>query len=97
MSRKLEFTKALYLLDAQRSEEAVILLNTILAESKEEDDLVYVVRTSTVLGEHYFNTGDIAAARQCLEMATSAEVDEDEADILDEEISRAKTLLKNIV
>ncbi len=34
MNRKLEFTKALRLLDAGRDEEAVALLNTILEESR---------------------------------------------------------------
>lgn len=96
MNRKLEFTKALRLLDAGRDEEAVVLLNSILEESRQENDPVNLVRSSCVLGEYYFNAGNLMEAKKNLEITTSAEVDEDQADIVDYELSQAREMLNNI-
>jgi predicted negative regulator of RcsB-dependent stress response len=96
MNRKLEFTKALRLLDANRDDEALALLNTILEQSREENDPLYIVRSGCVLGEYYFNDGNLAEAKKYLEIVTSTDVDEDQAEILDYEINQAKELLSNI-
>jgi predicted negative regulator of RcsB-dependent stress response len=96
MNRKLEFTKALRLLDANRNDEALALLNTIQEQSREENDPVYFVRSGVVLGEYYFQNGNLAEAKKLLEMVTGTEVDEDQADILDFEINQAKELLGSI-
>ena len=96
MNRKLEFTKALRLLDVSRDEEAVALLNNILEESRQENDTIHLVRSSCVIGDYSFNAGNLPEAKKNLEIATSAEVDEDQADILDYELNQAKELLESI-
>lgn len=96
MSRKLQFAKALRLLDANRNEEAVTLLNTILEESKQENDLVHMIRSCCVLGEYYFNTGNLQEAKKYLEIAANTAMDDDQAAILDYEINHARELLTSL-
>ena len=94
MTRKIEFTKALRLLDASREEDAVALLNQILNQSLEESDTIYAVRSSCALGEYYLSKGQLPEAREKLNITIGTAVDEDEAEILSFEIDHARELLQ---
>lgn len=96
MELKLEYTKALRLLDAEREEEAIALLERVQLESMHENDMVHFVRSSLVLGEFFFNLGDVDGAQRNLEMVIEAILDEDDAELLDMEVNQARELLNNL-
>lgn len=96
MNQNLEYIKALHLLDAAREEEAITLLEKVQIESVQADDMVHLVKASLVLGEFFFNIGDVDAASRNLEMVIEAVLTEEEAELLDVEVNQARELLNNL-
>ena len=97
MDRQSEFYKALRLLDKGVVDRAVELLKEINVASVEEDDTLYIVKTSCVLGEYYLSENQTEVGRGYLKKVIDcSEADEDIRDILDYEISRAEELLNEI-
>lgn len=96
MNLNLEYTKALHLLDAEREEEAITLLEKVQIASVQENDMVHLVKASLVLGEFFFNIGDGDAAGRNLEMVIEAVLTEEEAELLDVEVNQARELLHNL-
>ena len=97
MDKQSTFYKALRLLDKGDADRAIELLKELNEASIKEDDTMYIIQTSCVLGEYYLAENQTEVGRGYLEKVIECnDADEDIRDILDYEIGRAEELLNEI-
>lgn len=88
-----QFNKALRLLDFGKIEKASDILNEIIIEAKKEQNYLFFIRASCVLGELLFSNGKAEEAKQHLINAVSTPY---ENDVVDYEKSVASNILSQI-
>lgn len=97
MDKQNSFNKALRLLDKGETERAIELLKELNENSFKEEDIMYAIKTSCILGEYYLLENQTEAGLGYLEKVIKLkEADDDICDILEYEISRAEELLDSI-
>lgn len=71
METKLEFNKALRLLDCGKIECAIEILQEVIKKAQEEGDDLSFIRSNCILGELFFDCNDFNKARFYVETALS--------------------------
>ena len=71
METRLEFNKAIRLLDCGKTERAIEILQELIKSSQDEKDDLSFIRSNCVLGELYFDCNNSDKARFYLETALS--------------------------
>ena len=96
METKLEFYKAIRLLDCGKMERAMEILQEVIKTSQEEKDDLSFIRSNCVLGELYFGLNDFDKSRFHLEAALNTMNNCNlEKDLFDyEKLSASKILMK---
>lgn len=87
------FNKALHLLDFGKMEKASEILIEIITKTKKENDSLFFIRASCVLGELLFSNGKIEEARKHLLNVINSSYDND---VVDYEKSVASDILHQI-
>jgi hypothetical protein len=88
-----QFNKALRLLDFGKIEKASEILNEIIIEARKEQNFLFFIRASCVLGELLFSNGKTEEAKQYLVDAVNTPY---ENDVVDYEKSVASNILDQI-
>ncbi len=88
-----QFNKALRLLDFGKVERALDILNEIIIDTQKEENTLFFIRASCVLGELLFLNGEIEEAQQHLLNVVNTAY---ESDMVDYEKSVAYDILNQI-
>lgn len=88
-----QFNKALRLLDFGKVERALDLLNEIIIEAQKENNNLYFIRASCVLGEFLFLNGEIEKCKHHLLNVVNTIYDDD---VVEYEKSTAAEILNQI-
>ena len=89
-----KFNKALRLLDLEREERALDILNEIIREAQKEKDDLFFIRARCVLGELFLQKGKTEKAQQLLLNAINTPYEKN--DVVDYEKAVAASLLHQI-
>ncbi|WP_285399822.1 hypothetical protein [Lysinibacillus sp. fls2-241-R2A-57] len=95
MDNKNQLNKVLRLLDVGDFNEAVEILKKIYICAVEENDTIYSVKSSCILGEYFLSDNKLEDGVMYLEKALSLKgIDDDFDDLLNYELDHAKELLE---
>ena len=89
-----KFNKALRLLDLEREERALDILNEIIIKAQKEKDALFFIRASCVLGELFFQKGNTEKAQQYLLNVINMPYEKN--DVVDYEKAVAASILHQI-
>lgn len=89
-----KFNKALRLLDLEREERALDILNEIIIKAQKEKDALFFIRASCVLGELFFQKGNTEKAQQYLLNVINTPYEKN--DVVDYEKAVAASILHQI-
>ena len=89
-----KFNKALRMLDLEREDRALDILNEIITKTQKEKDALFFIRASCVLGELFFQKGETEKAQQYLLNVISTPYEKN--DVVDYEKAVAASILHQI-
>jgi tetratricopeptide (TPR) repeat protein len=93
----LKFNKSLRLLDKGKTDDAKKLLEEIIEISKVENNKIFYIKATTVIGELFFNNGKIIEAKYYFEKALETKLEDDNDDVADYEKQICTELLNEII
>ncbi|WP_374965196.1 hypothetical protein [Lysinibacillus sp. RS5] len=95
MDNKNQLNKALILLDFGNFDDAIEILKKIYNCAVEENDTIYSIKSSCILGEYFLSDNKLEDGVMYLEKALSLKgKDDDVDDLLNYELDHAEELLK---
>ena len=95
MDNKSQLNKALRLLDVGDFNEDVGILKKMYICAVEENDIIYSIKSTCVLGEYFLSDNKLEDGVMYLEKALSLKgIDDDVDDLLNYELDHAEELLK---